>query len=225
MLRRSISFVALLFAIVSTVGSEVFAQPASNNPGVILEGTAGRMAYKDDSGGVDRREFTVRAGYRMCPYCSGFGQRIRLMPYLSLGISDLAGLSHRSTNSAAISALDFGLAGVINAGNVVRLELAAATGFKRTAERFTTVGTGREFINLSGAGGRRVAFQIHRVCLPLPLIGRRTLVAGVSSTKGRYDTVELAGDTRSLPQPTNYKSTAFSIGIQSRTLLSDCAGL
>lgn len=224
MLRGSISFVSLLFAIVCPAGHHAIAQPGSNNPGVILEGTAGRMAYEDDSGAVDRREFTVRAGYRMCPYCSGLGQRIRLMPYLSLGITDLAGLSHRSTNSAALSALDFGLAGIVSAGKVVRLEVAAATGFKRTTERFATVGTGRDFINLSGAGGHRVAFQVHRLCVPLPLIGRRTLVARLSSTKGRYDTYEVGGDTKDLPQPTNYKSTAFAIGIQSRTLLSDCAG-
>lgn len=224
MLRIPILFGGLLCLAVSFIGGQAIAQQVSNNPGVILEGTAGRMAYEDDSGAVDRREFAVRAGYRMCPYCSGIGQRIRLMPYLSLGITDLAGLAHRSTNSAAISALDFGLAGVVDVSKLVRVEIATATGLKRTTERLTPVGNGKDFTNLSGSGGRRIAFQVQRVCVPIPLIGRRTLVAGISSTKGSYDAYEMAGDTKDLSRSTNYKSTAFALGIQSRTLLSDCAG-
>ncbi|MEO7454465.1 MAG: hypothetical protein ABIV13_06855 [Fimbriimonadales bacterium] len=95
------------------------AQPISNNPGVILEGTAGRSAYADDTGSVARREFRVRAGYRMCPYCAGFGRPFRLMPFISLGISDLAGLSHSASGSAAISSLDGGLAAVVDVSDTI----------------------------------------------------------------------------------------------------------
>ena len=224
MWRRFISCGMLAIGSVLWISKAASAQPISNNPGVILEGTAGRSAYTDDSGSVNRREFRVRAGYRLCPYCAGFGRQFRLMPFISLGISDLAGLSHSAINSAAIGSLDGGLAAVLNVSDRWRLEPSVATGLKRTAERLTSVGNARDFVNFAGSGGQRLSIQVNRLCIGIPLLGRRTVVAGLSSARGHYDSREIAGETVNLPRPTNYKSTTFWVGLQSRTLLSDCAG-
>ncbi|HYD52396.1 MAG TPA: hypothetical protein VEA99_07205 [Gemmatimonadaceae bacterium] len=202
-------------------------QSISNRPGVVLGATVGRTAYRDDSGSTARREFRVRGGYRLCVACAGFGKRIRLLPFVSLAFTDLAGLSHAGDGKAAVSALDAGIAGVFDLTRAWRLEVMGAAGLTSTAERLTTRpggASGRDFVNLSGSGAGRWGVQLERACLPLPILGRRSLVAGVSSARGRYDSYEMAGDTRALPTPTRHRSTSLWVGVQSRMLLADCGG-
>lgn len=202
------------------------AQSISNQPGVIMGLTAGRATYRDDSGSTNRREVRLRGGYRLCVACAGLGERLRLMPFLSLAITDLAGLSHTGRDEVAFSSLDAGAAAVINVTGPWRVEVAGAVGLKSSAERFTSRRAanrpGADFVNLSGSGARRYTVQVERACAPLAFLGRRTLVFGYSRSNGAYDSYELRGETRSLPRATNHRANSIWLGVQSRLLLSDC---
>lgn len=226
--RIVLSCMVATVALVVVANPRLGAQSRTSHPGILLATTAGHVAYHDDSGSTGRREFRMRAGYRVCMACDAIGARVRLMPFISLGITDLAGLSHRRAGDAAVSSLDAGTAVVIDVTRAWRAEVAGAVGLRSTTERLSTplgvTAPARDFVNLSGQGALRFAVQLERTCVPFPLLGRRSLIAGVSSARGRYDTVEVGGESLPLAHRTAHRSTSIWIGLQSRLLQSDCGG-